>query len=83
MPKTVPNPVDLNARIRTTHTPKLTLMERAYHDLEAHVRANGGRLRALTAAELAHEVPPAPDLNARIVLAAAKTKAEQSRKGRK
>jgi hypothetical protein len=59
---------------------RLTVLEEAYRDLERHVRANGGRLKPLTAQELAQPVPVPPDLNAAVRLASAKRRVEEEKK---
>jgi hypothetical protein len=59
---------------------RLTVLEEAYRDLEAHLRANGGRLKPLTAEELAQQIPPPPDANAAVRLAEAKRKVENEKK---
>ena len=82
MPKSddVPPPPRLEELIRTSRGLPKTLTEQMYDQLDARLRVNGGRLVPLTADELAQAVPPPPDLNAKVKLAALKRRVDEEKK---
>ena len=76
----VPPPPSLIDRVRQLHAKRLTVTEEAYLEFSARLEANGGRLRALTAEELAQPVPPPPDFNAMVMKRALEQRCAERRK---